>query len=719
MTDSNSTSSFGADHRGETGWLRTRQGRPVAALLALAFGLLLLRYDHGPERVVRNSLFDVYQQLFPRKPEGEYAVVVVGIDDRSLSQMGQWPWRRTLMTALVERIASAKPAAIGMDIVFAEPDRQSPRHLAEQLRAARPDRRYVDPARVADYDRGLADALNKAGVVVGVAGLEADERPKKDLLYRPPIVQSDASVALDERVPTYPGVLRNVDVIDQRVSSQGAINRIEEDDGVVRRVPTLLRIADQLVPSLPLELLRVASGDPVLRVQLDPQRIHALSVGGWRIPTDSRGEWWIYFSRDQFPITPAVSVMDGTIEPETLRGRIVLIGTAASGLGDRVVTPLGDRAGVVAHAEALENVLQNQMLMRPHHAPWFEAAALTLLALVGILAVPALSPTRALLCFMLAAGLTLAGGALAFVQAGWLIDTANPVIGGAMVLAVMLMRSLGRVERQREILALALHHSREKQARLDGELDAARRIQRGMLADPARVVGGDPRVDLAARMQPARTVGGDLFDFFRLDDAHLFFMVGDVSGKGLPASLFMALSKALIKGAALNVGYDPGRGLTAAGKVIARENPESMFISVAACVLNLDTGELAWCCAGHESPYRVRAREQDTVRLDSRGGPALCMIEGFEYPSERVWLAPGDLICLVTDGISEAHNPAGEMFGSERLSASLAGAVREPSSRKIIERVRKKIDRFVDGQEAADDVTILVLRWIGPRATKA
>lgn len=706
------------DARGETGWLRAGRGRPAAALVALLFGLLMVLRDFAPERAVRNLLFDTYQQVFPRDPGGDYRVVVVGIDDRSLSLLGQWPWRRNIMAALIERVAAAGPAAIGMDLIFAESDRYSPRYLAEQLRSARPGKPYADPARMPDYDSSFAEALGKAGVVVGVAGLEAQERPPQDLLYRPPIVQSDASVALDERVPSYPGVLRNVDVIDRSVSRQGSINRIDEDDGVVRRLPTLLRIADQLIPSLPLELLRVASGDPILRVQLDRSRIHAVRVGPWRIPTDVQGQWWIHYSRGPFPIASAVAVMNGTIEPETLRDHIVLIGTAASGLGDRIVTPVGDRPGVVAHAEAIENVLHDQMLQRPPLARWIEPALLGMLALVGILAVPALSPTKAMLCFVLATGVALAAGAFAFTQLGWLLDVATPAIGGALALGAMLMLSLGRVERQRERLRLALDDSREKQARLDGELDAARRIQRGMLPDPARVVGDDPRVNLAALMQPARTVGGDLFDFFRLDDAHLFFMVGDVSGKGLPASLFMALSKALIKGAALNVGHDPGLGLTAAGKVISRENPESMFISVAACILDLDSGDLAWCCAGHESPYRVRFKEKDTSRLDSRGGPALCMVEGFEYPSARMQLSPGDLICLVTDGITEAHNPAGALFGAERLSESLASVAREPSSRKIIGRVRKDIDRFAAGIEAADDLTILVLRWNGPRARR-
>lgn len=712
---SNSRSEAETERRRERGWLRAGEGRPAALALAVALGLWFVLFDLRPERALRNALFDTYQQVSPR-PQGDIGVVVIGIDDRSLSAIGQWPWRRTALAELVARVAAAQPAAIGLDIIFAEPDRYSPSHLARQLRAQRPDSHVLDPARLPDHDREFARVLARSGpVVLGFSGLNSEDRLPTGITYRPPIVQDNAEMTLDELVPRFPGVLHNLDVIESSVSGHGALNRIEEDDSVIRRLPTLLNVAGQVLPSLPLELLRVVSGDPVLRVRLDADGIRSVQAGDWIIPTDRGGQWWVHYSREQdFPVASAVDVIHGRITAETLRDKIVLIGSMSAGIGDRIVTPLGDRSGVIALAEALQGVLLGRVPHRPGWGPWLELGVLAAAAALAILVVPLSSALNAILAFGLVAGLSLVAGGIAFAKLTWLIDVATPLVAAMLVLTAMLLMSLGRAERQRESLRLALDDSREREARLEGELDAARRIQRGMLPDPLTVVGEDPRLDLAAMMQPARTVGGDLYDFFRLDDRHLFFMVGDVSGKGLPASLFMALSKTLIKGAALNVGIDPAAGLTAATRVIARENPEAMFVSVAACTLDLDSGELTWCCAGHEAPFRVRASDRHSTRLDSRGGPPLCMVENFEYPSERLRLTPGDLICLVTDGVTEARNPAGALYGATRFEIALGIAAAESSSHRIVEYLRRDVERFVGGEEPADDLTLLVLRWRGP-----
>ncbi|MGH8517468.1 MAG: PP2C family protein-serine/threonine phosphatase [Panacagrimonas sp.] len=190
--------------------------------------------------------------------------------------------------------------------------------------------------------------------------------------------------------------------------------------------------------------------------------------------------------------------------------------------------------------------------------------------------------------------------------------------------------------------------------------------------------------------------------------------MGDVSDKGLAASLFMALSKALIKNAALEADGTPGAGLARASRQLSRENPETMFVSVVAGALDLSSGELAWCSAGHDGPYVVRAGRSETDQLMTEGGPALCMLDGFEYPTERFRLAPGDTLCLVTDGVTEARSAQDELYGAARLMATLAAAASgECSSSRIVERLRGDVETFASGREPADDLSILVLRWTG------
>jgi CHASE2 domain-containing sensor protein/serine phosphatase RsbU (regulator of sigma subunit) len=686
--------------------------RALGVLITLVLVLLLLHTDGAAERGLRYVAFDSYQRKFPRERLND-SVIVMAIDDLSLQRRGQWPWPRRDLAELVDRLAALDPAAIGIDMIFAEPDRQSPRRQAERLQRLGYLGRQPLSADLPDYDQLFAQSLRRAPVALGVGGLHDDPRLIDPPDYRAPLVEVGAPAAPFLR--RFPSVLRSIEVIDRAAAGHGAINA-EAQDGVVRNVPALIEVGGHVLPSLAVEVLRQTSDDPIVRVQVDEQRgVRQLEVAGHTLPLERDGTWWIHFSDPQArPIFPVESFLDGTLPPELITGRIVLIGAAAGGLQDRVITPAGAMPGVSVHAEALDNALDGRLLWRPYWAAGVEAALLAMLGLVCVIAVPALRPLNSVLVFALMLALVAAIGAGAFVGRGWLIDVASPMATASLVFAVMLSIALGQTQLQRRGLRRALAVTRERQARIAGELDAARRIQSGMLPDAGTVLGADPRVDLAATMVAARTVGGDLYDFFRLDDGRLFFLVGDVSDKGLAASLFMALSKALIKNAVMEADGTPGAGLSRASRQLSRENPETMFVTVVAGALDLSSGELAWCSAGHDGPYVVRAGRSETDQLMTEGGPALCMLDAFDYPTERFRLGPGDTLCLVTDGVTEARSAQDELYGAARLMSTLAiAANQEAGSARIVERLRDDVERFAAGREPADDLSILVLRWNG------
>ncbi|MGH8649724.1 MAG: PP2C family protein-serine/threonine phosphatase, partial [Burkholderiales bacterium] len=192
----------------------------------------------------------------------------------------------------------------------------------------------------------------------------------------------------------------------------------------------------------------------------------------------------------------------------------------------------------------------------------------------------------------------------------------------------------------------------------------------------------------------------------------LFFLVGDVSGKGMPASIFMALSKALYKSAALRSLPDLGRTMAEANAEITRENPEFLFVTLVACMLDVETGELAYCNAGHELP-RAIAPDGRKVRQLEGGGPPLCTLENFPYQTAHARIAPGESLVLVSDGVPEAMTASGEMFGRERLARLLSTMPAGLSAEKRVNAVNDEVRRFAAGAEMADDVTVLVVRWLG------
>jgi serine phosphatase RsbU (regulator of sigma subunit) len=657
---------------------------------------------------MRLAWLDAYQELSPRERRSAPAVIVA-IDEASLARFGQWPWPRTLVARLFDRIAAARPAAIGVDILFPEPDRLSPEWLAPSV--ARADPRLAERLmRLPRHDALLAASIRAAPVVLGVAGLETGVA-SEGAPMTPSLQQGADAVRALRR---YASALRSLPEIDAAAKGHGLLSA-DTEAGVVRRVPLAALIG--AVPLLPLSLetLRVAAGEPAFAVRGGAAGFEAVVIGDLRVPAQADGRLWVHYTpHDPNRFISAAAMLDGYADPADIERKLVLVGVTGLGLIDYQSTPLGERMpGIEIHAQVLENVFDGALLMRPRSAPWIEALTLVVAGLIVVYAVPRLSPARSTALFVL---LLIALGAGAFTvyrSAGLLLDASAPAAATALLFAAMLVETLADANAQKKMLQERLQHEREAAARLAGELDAARRIQMGILPQPEIVFPRERRFEVSASMEPAREVGGDLYDFFMLDDDRLFFLVGDVSGKGLPASIFMAVSKALCKSAALRRGRRIDELLREANEEIARENPESFFVTVFAGVLDARSGRLEYCCAGHEPPFVLTAAGA-TERLGEGGGPPLCVLDGFAYASATHSMSQREVLCVFSDGVTEAMNPAGELYGAGRLEAALRQHRDAAAPAAVVDAIKADVSRFVQNAEVADDLTLLVLRWNGP-----
>jgi serine phosphatase RsbU (regulator of sigma subunit) len=328
-------------------------------------------------------------------------------------------------------------------------------------------------------------------------------------------------------------------------------------------------------------------------------------------------------------------------------------------------------------------------------------------ALMFALSVPALGVGTSIALYVVAIAFLAVLGIEGFLLEGLLLDVAWPTIGATVVFGIVLAQALSEADEQRRRL-------REQAAKVSGELESARRIQMGLLPAPRELFAREPRFTVDALLEPARTVGGDFYDCFMVDSRRLFFIVADVSGKGLPASLFMALSKTLLKSAARRVD-DVGGLMVRANAEVSRENPESLFITAFAGLLDARTGMLEFCNAGHEPPF-ARAPGGSLERVVHAGGPPLCVMENYAYPVEYRALAAGEWICVVTDGVTEAMNTAGELYGAARLKSVLDALPASVGPSELLAAVRADVGRFVGTAEASDDLTLLCVRWNGAAA---
>ncbi len=246
--------------------------------------------------------------------------------------------------------------------------------------------------------------------------------------------------------------------------------------------------------------------------------------------------------------------------------------------------------------------------------------------------------------------------------------------------------------------------------RMAGELNVGREIQMSMVPQTFPAFPDRKEFSIYATLQPAHEVGGDFYDYFFVDDDWLFFCVGDVSDKGVPAALFMAVTKTLIKSRAAD-DYSPSSILTRVNDELSEDNSSCMFVTVLVAALNMRTGELRYTNAGHNPPY-IKRHDGQLELLDERHGPVIGAVDGIAYKEGRGQVNGGDLILLYTDGVTEARDPTGGLFSEKRLTDLIAADACD-SPRQVVESTVGAVDAFQGKDHQADDITVLALQYLG------
>lgn len=267
--------------------------------------------------------------------------------------------------------------------------------------------------------------------------------------------------------------------------------------------------------------------------------------------------------------------------------------------------------------------------------------------------------------------------------------------------------------RTRRLLERQIQDSQERQ-RISTELDVATRIQADMLPCIFPAFPERPEFDVFASMNPAKEVGGDFYDFFMVDETHLAIVIADVSGKGVPAALFMVIGKTLINDHT-KPDTDLGQVFTEVNDLLCKSNNEGLFITAFEGVLNLVTGEFRFVNAGHEMPFLARSgHAYEPYKL--RAGFVLAGMEGMEYRSGSIQLSPGDKIFQYTDGVTEATNASHELYGMKRLSEILARNTDKPPA-ELLPLIKADIDAFVGEAPQFDDITMLCVEYLAHHST--
>jgi adenylate cyclase len=401
--------------------------------------------DPAPLEILRLKTFDFYQLILKPKPSPEQ-VVIIDIDEKSLNKLGQWPWPRTILARLVDFAANAGAAAIGFDVQFPENDRTSPANVADVVESY--DAATAGKLRaMKSNDEVFGEAMAKARVVLGQSGSHREIKQ-----WHASKIETSAIATLGPDparfIDTYPGLVRNVPELEASAKGRGMVSINPEKDGIVRKLPFIMKAQDLLLPAFGLELIRVATGQATILIKSENSGVASLNLAGVQMPADRNAKAWVHFRpHNQNIFFSASDVLENKVPPQVFKGRIVLVGTSAAGLFDIKATPVDPAMpGVEIHAQLINAILTQSLLKRP---AWASGMEVILTVLIGLLLIALLPRLGAF--FTIAAGAIIAvsvtaGCWWAFANYKLIFDYAFPLLTSLAVTGLMV--SLGYLQEE-------------------------------------------------------------------------------------------------------------------------------------------------------------------------------------------------------------------------------------------------------------------------------
>jgi adenylate cyclase len=377
-------------------------------------------------------------------------VTIVDIDEKSLAdpRLGQWPWPRTRLAEIITNLTRLGAVVIAFDVVFAEPDRLNPGIAAEtfpNLDEATREKLKALPSN----DEMLADALRRSRIVLGETG---SPNVRADLDRTLPVT-GFATLGEEPKpfIPPFPGLLRNVPVIEHAAAGRGLFTIPPERDGIIRRVPMIMLAQDVTMLALSFEMLRVVTGSDTVLIKTDTGGIVSLGLRGFQIATDGNGQIWVHYANhDPSIYVSAIDVLEGRVAPEKIANKLILIGPSAIGLNDIKTTPVYPAMpGVEVHAQVLESVLTGSILTRPYWGIAIEFGGAVLLGLLVIAFAPQLGAVTLVAVGAVFATMLMGLSWYFYTRHRLLIDFTYPLLSTTAVYLTLIFANFVREQEQR------------------------------------------------------------------------------------------------------------------------------------------------------------------------------------------------------------------------------------------------------------------------------
>ena len=658
--------------------------------LSVIFLFLIIIKFTNPTIVQKISFinYDFYQKVFNR---GEVQdVTIVDIDEKSIAKVGQFPWRRDIYSIILKNLNQHNPKAIAFDIVFSEEDKQNPKDLLLQLQ--KESNELID-IEVADTNKIFVDSIKKSKTILPILGEPNDNFVKNDSEPKVRIVTKGENPK--NFIYKFKNKIISLEEISNAASGIGSISLIPNIDGIIRNVPVLYNIDNRIWPSLALETVRVATDQKNLLVKSNKNGIELIKTRKNSIPSDQNALINIKFNKfSKENYVSAIDVINNDFDQKRIKNKIILIGSSAQALFDIVKISNGKTVpGVEIHAHIIDNILKNESIIKNIYTQLTENIIFLILVIFLIFIPIKIKPKFSIL-FFVGSIFVINLASVIIYQFNFYLDFLFSSIAGTLAFMTSLYF------RYLEENSIAIENEK-KQSILKKEREIAGEVQKKLFPNNKKI-----EKYIFAQNTPAKDVSGDYYDYYQVNDNEIYFILGDVTGKGIKAGILMANAAAVFR-SLTKMNSSVAKTALYINNQVKDSSYQAMFITGILGRINLEKKEMEFINMGHE-PMMVLDQQFNFEYIKSTLPPmGLMPVKDESFFKTTVMDISNKTILIYTDGVTEGYIDEGKELEVTGLENEIK-KLNSTSPEKIISHTSKILTE--KGYTLRDDITALGIK---------
>ena len=649
-------------------------------IVLLIFLLLIKIQDSNFVRKVENISYDAYQSIFIKKSTFD-EVVIIDIDEKSIGEIGQFPWRRDIFADLINKLNQYEVSVITFDVFFSEEDKQNPKKILEEFN--------IKNDTVVDSDQKLLESIQSSNVVLPVLGdvskynKNNSSKPKTNII-------SKGGVPSDY-VYKFKNKITSLEKFNNAAKGVGTISYLDSIDAVLRSLPIFLKIENDIWPTLSLETLRVLHGHKSILINSDETGINLIKTRKYQIKPNPNSIVYINYKKfDKENYISAVDVLNKNINANKLRDKIAIIGSSAQGIFDFVKIPNGNVIpGVETHAHMIENIINNDFIIKNTLTTIAENLLLLISLILALIIPNKILPKFSIVFFGGLIFFSLSSSIIAY-QFNYFVDVFYIILSSSLLfLTTLYFRYL----RENEI---ALDNEK-KQIILKKEREIAGEVQKKLFPE----VFEDSKL-IYAKNIPARDVSGDYYDYIRVNENEIYFTLADVSGKGIKAGILMANASSVFRSLA-KLEKPVSTIARYVNNQVSDSSYQGMFITAVIGKINIEKQEVEYINHGHE-PIMIFDKGYNFEYIKSSLPPlGIMKFDDDSFFKTSVKNIKDKTLLIYTDGVTEGYLKNNQELGVKGFE-NLIKDNKFNNSKLIIDKVCEILD---NRSKLRDDITCI------------